>query len=101
MLFLYFFSKTKSFDYWLKEHNENLLYLSQYIVCDKNITIYLEDGNTYNGNLKYGQFDGTIPSPDNKYLDIGEWRDGLKHGVGQIKKKKIKYSGKFLNDIFK
>lgn len=102
MLFLYFFSKTKSFDYWLKEHNENLFYLSQYIVCDKNITIYLEDGNTYSGSLKYGQFDGngTMSSTDNKYLYIGEWKDGLKNGVGQLVTEKIKYSGKFINDQF-
>ena len=102
MLFLYFFSKTKPFDYWLKEHNENLFYLSQYIISDKNITLYLEDGNIYVGNLKYGLFDGngTLSSADNKYLYNGEWKCGLKHGMGQLITEKIKYSGKFENDQF-
>lgn len=102
MQFLYFFSKTKSFDYWLKEHNENLFYLSQYIITDKSITIFLEDGNIYFGNLKYGSFDGsgTLSSSDNKYLYNGEWKDGLKHGNGQLITETIKYSGKFDNDLF-
>ena len=102
MLFLYFFSKTKTFNFWLKEHNENLFYLSQYIITDKNVTIYLEDGNTYIGNLKFGQFEGngTLSSTDNKYLYTGEWKDGLKHGAGQLITEKIKYCGKFINDRF-
>ena len=102
MLFLYLFSKTKSFDYWLKEHNENLFYLSQYIKSDKKITIYLEDGNIYLGYLKYGLFDGvgTLSSTDNKYLYTGEFKDGLKHGTGQLITEKIKYNGKFENDQF-
>ena len=102
MLFLYFFSKKKSFDYWLKEHNENLFYLSQYIMSDKTITVYLEDGNIYLGTLKNGVFDGngTLSSEDNKYLYNGEWKDGLKHGKGQLITEKIKYSGKFENDQF-
>ena len=102
MWFLYFFTKTKSFDYWLKDHNENLFYLSQYIMGDKNITLYLEDGNTYFGTLKYGLFNGngTLSSSDNKYLYNGDWKDGLKHGTGQLITEKIKYSGKFKNDQF-
>ena len=102
MLFLYLFSKTKSFDYWLKEHNENLFYLSQYITSDKPLTLYLEDGNTYIGTFKYGAFDGngTLSSADNKYLYNGEFKDGLKHGTGQLITEKIKYSGKFENDLF-
>ena len=102
MQFLYFFSKTKSFDYWLKEHNENLFYLSQYIITDKSVTLFLEDGNIYFGNLKYGSFDGsgTLSSSDNKYLYNGEWKDGLKHGNGQLITETIKYSGKFDNDLF-
>ena len=102
MLFLYFFSKKKSFDYWLKEHNENLFYLSNYIKSDKKLTIYLEDGNTYLGTLKNGIFDGNgiLSSDDNKYLYNGEWKDGVKHGKGQLITEKIKYSGKFENDQF-
>jgi len=102
MKFLYLFSKTKSFNYWLKEHNENLFYLSQYITTDKNITVYLEDGNTYIGTLKFGTFDGngTLSSSDNKYLYNGEWKDGLKHGKGELITEKIKYNGKFENDQF-
>ena len=102
MLFLYFFSKKKSFDYWLKEHNENLFYLSNYIKSDKKLTIYLEDGNTYLGTLKNGIFDGNgiLSSDDNKYLYNGEWKDGVKHGKGQLITEKIKYSGKFENDVF-
>ena len=102
MCFLYLFSKTKSFNYWLKEHNEYLFYLSQYIITDRNITLYLEDGNIYIGNLKYGVFDGkgVLSSYDNKYLYDGEWKDGLKHGKGELITEKIKYSGKFENDQF-
>ena len=102
MLFLYLFSKTKSFDYWLKEHNENLFYLSQNIISDKKITVYLEDGNIYLGYLKNGLFDGdgTLSSNDNKYLYNGEFKDGLKHGAGQLITEKIKYNGKFENDQF-
>ena len=59
MLFLYFFSKTKSFEYWLNEYNDNLFYLSQYITSDKILTLYLEDGNTYIGTVKYGAFNGS------------------------------------------
>ena len=102
MLFLYFFSKTKSFEYWLNEYNENLFYLSQYITSDKILTLYLEDGNTYIGTVKYGAFNGsgTLSSPDNKYLYNGEWKDGMKHGTGQLITDTIKYSGKFENDLF-
>ena len=102
MSFLYLFTKTKSFDYWLEEHNENLFFLYQNIISDKPVTIYLEDGNMYFGTLKYGTFNGsgTLSSPDNKYLYNGEWKDGLKHGQGQLITETIKYSGKFENDLF-
>ena len=100
--FLLLFSKTKSFQYWLSDVSENLFYLSPYITSDKSITIFLEDGNTYIGTLNKGLFDGfgTLSSLDNKYLYTGEWKDGLKHGKGQLITEKIKYSGKFENDIF-
>ena len=100
--FLYLFSQTKSFIYWLTDASENLFYLSPYITSDKSITINLEDGNTYIGSLNKGLFDGlgTLSSPDNKYLYTGEWKDGLKHGKGQLITEKIKYSGKFENDVF-
>ena len=100
--FLLLFSKTKSFQYWLADVSENLFYLSPYITSDKSITIFLEDGNTYIGNLNKGLFDGfgTLSSLDNKYLYTGEWKDGLKHGKGQLITEKIKYSGKFENDVF-
>ena len=66
--FLYLFSQTKSFIYWLSDVSENLFYLSPYITSDKSITIILEDGNTYIGSLDKGLFDGfgTLSSPDNK-----------------------------------
>jgi hypothetical protein len=100
--FLLLFSKTKSFQYWLSDVSENLFYLSPYITSDKSITIFLEDGNTYIGTLSKGLFDGfgTLSSLDNKYLYTGEWKDGLKHGKGQLITEKIKYSGKFENDVF-
>ena len=100
--FLLLFSKTKSFQYWLSDVSENLFYLSPYITSDKSITIFLEDGNTYIGTLNKGLFDGfgTLSSLDNKYLYTGEWKDGLKHGKGQLITEKIKYSGKFENDVF-
>ena len=100
--FLLLFSKTKSFQYWLSDVSENLFYLSPYITSDKSITIFLEDANTYIGTLNKGLFDGfgTLSSLDNKYLYTGEWKDGLKHGKGQLITEKIKYSGKFENDVF-
>ena len=100
--FLLLFSKTKSFQYWLTDVSENLFYLSPYITSDKSITLFLEDGNTYIGTLNKGLFDGfgTLSSLDNKYLYTGEWKDGLKHGKGQLITEKIKYSGKFENDVF-
>ena len=100
--FLFLFSKTKSFQYWLTDVSENLFYLSPFITSDKSITLFLEDGNTYIGTLNKGLFDGfgTLSSLDNKYLYTGEWKDGLKHGKGQLITEKIKYSGKFENDVF-
>ena len=100
--FLLLFSKTKSFQYWLADVSENLFYLSPYITSNKSITLFLEDGNTYIGTLNKGLFDGfgTLSSLDNKYLYTGEWKDGLKHGKGQLITEKIKYSGKFENDVF-
>ena len=100
--FLSLFSKTKSFSYWISDVSENLFYLSPYISSDKSITFFLEDGNTYIGTFNKGLFDGfgTISSLDNKYLYEGEWKDGLKHGNGQLITEKIKYSGKFENDVF-
>ena len=100
--FLLLFSKTKSFQYWLTDVSENLFYLSPYITSDKSITLFLEDCNTYIGTLNKGLFDGfgTLSSLDNKYLYTGEWKDGLKHGKGQLITEKIKYSGKFENDVF-
>ena len=100
--FLLLFSKTKSFQYWLTDVSENLFYLSPFITSDKSITLFLEDGNTYIGTLNKGLFDGfgTLSSLDNKYLYTGEWKDGLKHGKGQLITEKIKYSGKFENDVF-
>ena len=100
--FLSLFSKTKSFSYWISDVSENLFYLSPYISSDKSITFFLEDGNTYIGTFNKGLFDGfgTMSSLDNKYLYTGEWKDGLKHGNGQLITQKIKYSGKFENDVF-
>ena len=100
--FLSLFSQTQSFSYWLTDVSENLFYLSPCISSDKSITLYLEDGNTYIGTLNKGLFDGfgTLTSSDNKYLYTGEWKDGLKHGKGQLITEKIKYSGNFKNDAF-
>jgi len=100
--FLSLFSQTKSFLFWLSDVSENLFYLSPYISSDKSLTIYLEDGTTYIGTLNKGLFDGfgTLSSFDNKYLYTGEWKEGLKHGKGQLITEKIKYSGKFENDLF-
>ena len=100
--FLALFSKTKSFIYWLSEFSENLFYLSPLISSDKSLTIFLEDGNTYIGTMDKGLYEGfgSLSSLDNKYLYTGEWKEGLKHGKGQLITGKIKYSGKFENDTF-
>ena len=100
--FISLFSQTKSFLFWLSDVSENLFYLSPYISSDKSITIYFEDGTTYIGTLNKGLFDGfgTLSSFDNKNLYTGEWKEGLKNGKGQLITEKIKYSGKFENDLF-
>ena len=100
--FLSLFSQTKSFYSWLSDVSENLFCLSPYITSDQSFTLFLEDGNTYIGTLNKGLFDGfgTLSSLDSKYLYTGEWKDGLKHGKGQLITEKIKYSGNFENDVF-
>ena len=97
------YTKTKSFLYWVKDHDKaNLFYLNKFISSDKVITVYNEDGNTYLGKLKNGLPDGygTLSNPDNSYLYNGEWKDGLKHGKGQLITDNLKYSGLFENDVF-
>ena len=103
ILFLLFYIKTNSFSHWIKEHDETLFYLSQYVKSDKQVTVFLEDGSIYTGTLKCGIADGhgIMTSEDNNNLYDGEWKDGAKSGIGKmIIKGKSKYSGPFENDVY-
>ena len=100
--FLYLYTKTKSFEYWLKEHDSTLYYLSDIIASDKNLTLFLEDGSTYVGQYKNGQPNGfgSLTSYDNTVLYDGEFKNGLKHGIGKlVVTDKYNYSGPFENDV--
>ena len=101
--FLFFFTKEKSFDYWLKDHDENLLYLHDNIISDKVLIVFNEDGSIYEGNYKNGKPNGhgSLTSDDNKTIYDGEWKNGKKEGIGKlIITDKYNYSGPFENDIF-
>ena len=101
--FLYFFTKEKAFDYWLKDHDENLFYLHENIISDKILIVFNEDGSIYEGNYKNGKPNGhgSMTSDDNKTIYDGEWKNGKKEGFGKlIITDKYNYSGPFENDIF-
>ena len=101
--FLLFFTKEKSFDYWLKDHDENLFYLHDNIISDKILIVFNEDGSIYEGTYKNGKPNGhgSMTSDDNKTIYDGEWKNGKKEGIGKlIITDKYNYSGPFENDFF-
>ena len=101
--FLFHFTKMKSFDYWMKEHDPTLYYLSENIVSDKIITVYLEDGSVYEGECKNGRPNGkgSMTSYDNKTIYDGDWVNGKREGIGKlIISDEYNYTGPFENDIF-
>lgn len=97
------FTKKKSFDYWLKEHDEDVFYLHENITSDKVLLVFNEDGSIYEGEYKNGKPNGqgSLTSYDNKTIYDGEWKDGKKEGIGQlIVTDNYNYSGPFENDQF-
>ena len=101
--FLVHFTKMKSFDYWIKEHDPILYYLSENIVSDKIITVYLEDGSVYEGEYKHGKPNGkgSMTSYDNKTIYDGDWVNGKREGIGKlIISDEYNYTGPFENDYF-
>ena len=103
MEFLFNFTKLKSFDYWLKEHDDTLFYLNENIISDKILIVFNEDGSIYEGEYKNGKPNGhgSITSDDNKTIYDGEWKDGQKDGIGKlIITDKYNYSGPFEKDFF-
>ena len=101
--FFLFFTNVKSFEYWLKEHDENLFYLHENIATDKTIIVFNEDGSIYEGEYKNGKPNGhgSMTSNDNKTIYDGEWKNGKKEGIGKlIITDKYNYSGPFENDFF-
>ena len=101
--FIFHFTKVKSFDYWMKEHDPTLYYLSENIVSDKIITVYLEDGSIYEGECKHGKQNGkgSMTSYDNKTIYDGDWVNGKREGIGKlIISDEYNYTGPFENDIF-
>ena len=103
MEFLYNYTKMKSFDYWLKEHDDTLFYLYENITSDKVIIVFNEDGSIYEGEYKNGKphGHGTMTSSDNKTIYDGEWKNGMRHGNGKlIITDKFNYTGPFEKDYF-
>ena len=103
IVFFLFFTNVKSFEYWLKEHDENLFYLHENIATDKTIIVFNEDGSIYEGEYKNGKPNGhgSMTSNDNKTIYDGEWKNGKKEGIGKlIITDKYNYSGPFENDFF-
>ena len=103
MEFLFLFTKVKSYDYWIKQHDDELFYLNDNIVTDKEIIVFNEDGSIYEGEYKNGKPNGhgTWTSYDNKTIYDGEWKDGKKEGLGKLViTDKFNYSGPFENDCF-
>ena len=101
--FLLYFTKTKSFDYWLKEHDDTLFYLYENIIADKVLIIFNEDGSIYEGEYKNGKPNGhgSMTSEDNKTIYDGEWKNGKKDGNGKlIITDKYNYTGPFEKDYF-
>ena len=101
--FLLYFTKTKSFDYWLKEHDDNLFYLYENITSDKVLIVFNEDGSIYEGEYKNGKPNGhgSMTSGDNKTIYDGEWKNGKKDGIGKlVVTDKYNYSGPFEKDYF-
>ena len=100
---LLYFTKTKSFDYWLKEHDDNLFYLYENITSDKVLIVFNEDGSIYEGEYKNGKPNGhgSMTSGDNKTIYDGEWKNGKKDGIGKlVVTDKYNYSGPFEKDYF-
>ena len=101
--FLYNFTKMKSFDYWAKEHDPILYYLSENIVSDKILIVFLEDGSIYEGEYKNGKPNGkgSMTSFDNKTIYDGDWVNGKREGNGKlIISDEYNYTGPFENDLF-
>ena len=101
--FLYHFTKMKSFDYWVKEHDPILYYLSENIVSDKILTVFMEDGSVYEGEYKNGKPNGkgSMTSYDNKTIYDGDWVNGKREGNGKlIVSDEYNYTGPFENDQF-
>ena len=101
--FLFHFTKMKSFNYWIKEHDPTLYYLSENISSDKILTVYLEDGSVYEGEYKHGKPNGkgSMTSYDNKTIYDGDWVNGKREGIGKlIISDEYNYTGPFENDFF-
>ena len=103
MEFLFTYTKMKSFDYWIKEHDDTLFYLNENITSDKVIIVFNEDGSIYEGEYKNGMPNGhgSMTSYDNKTIYDGEWKNGMRHGNGKlIVTDKYNYTGPFEKDYF-
>ena len=101
--FLCHYTKMKSFDYWIKEHDPILYYLSENIVSDKILTVFYEDGSVYEGEFKHGKPNGkgSMTSYDNKTIYDGDWVNGKREGNGKlIISDEYNYTGPFENDCF-
>ena len=101
--FLFHYSKMKSFDYWIKEHDPTLYYISENIVSDKILTVFFEDGSVYEGEYKHGKPNGkgSMTSYDNKTIYDGDWVNGKREGIGKlIITDEYNYTGPFENDYF-
>ena len=103
MEYLFLFTKVKSFDYWIKDHDYDLFYLNENIISDKILIVFNEDGSIYEGEYKNGKPNGhgSMTSYDNKTIYDGEWKDGKREGIGKLViTDKYNYSGPFEDDYF-
>ena len=101
--FIFHYTKTKSFEYWIKEHDPTLYYISENIVSDKILIVFNEDGSVYEGEYKHGKPNGkgSMTSYDNKNIYDGDWVNGKREGIGKlIICDEYNYTGPFERDFF-
>lgn len=127
MKWLFLWSNTVNFQYWLANYDENIgnLSINQTNLIEKQLII-CENGDIYYGFLKNGVRNGSglfcekstsllyngdwendmkkgpgvINSFMNDYLFDGEFLENKKEGYGKLITNKLKFSGNFKGDLF-
>ena len=97
-------ASTKNFLYWNYEYDKDLWKFSKHIEDVSDVSKHFENGDHYQGELKYGLLDGQ--GTLNTFLDgmgytyVGDFKNGKKHGKGNLSSKdhKYNYDGWWEND---